>query len=88
MLKKLLIGFIVFVLIGSFLVGYTDNRVLFTLKNNIPLELRTLLKNTIFFPFSHNSRIADLTKTNSKAKFKNYRFRKSSNLFKRINTKS
>ena len=66
MLKKLLIGFIAFVLIGSIFLGYTDNRVLFTLKNNIPLELRTLLKNTIFFPFSHNSRIADLTKTNSK----------------------
>ena len=66
MFKKILIAFIAFILIGSFFIGYTDNRLFFTLKNNIPLELRTFLKNTIFFPFSHNSQIANLTKINSK----------------------
>ncbi len=64
--KKILIIFIALVLIGSVFIGYTDNRIIFTLKNNIPLELRAFLKNTIFFPFNHNSRIADLTKKNSR----------------------
>ena len=66
MSKKIVVTLIVFLIIGSFFIGYTDNRILFTLKNNIPIELRSFLKNTIFFPFSHNSKIADLTKTNSK----------------------
>ena len=66
MFKKILITFIAIILIGSIFIGYTDNRLLFTLKNNIPLELRTFLKNTIFFPFSHNNQIANLNKTNSK----------------------
>tara|TARA_B100001057_G_C22803360_1_gene932389 strand:+ start:235 stop:1665 length:1431 start_codon:yes stop_codon:yes gene_type:complete len=66
MFKKIVGALIVFLIIGSFFIGYTDNRILFTLKNNIPLELRSFLKNTIFFPFNHNSKIADLTKTNSK----------------------
>ncbi len=66
MLKKISIAFIIFFIIGVFFIGYTDNRIIFTLKNNIPIELRSFLKKTIFFPFNHSSRIADLNKTNSR----------------------
>ena len=63
MLKKIFIAFIIFFIIGAFFIGYTDNRIIFTLKNNIPIELRSFLKKTIFFPFNHSSRIADNTKS-------------------------
>lgn len=66
MFKKILFALSVFIiLIGIFFIGYTDNRLIYTLKNSVPLELRTFTKNTIFFPFTHKSRIDSLAKTNS-----------------------
>ena len=60
----------IIIIIGSLFIGYTDNRFIFTLKNNVPIELRTFLKKTIFFPFNHESKISNLEKENSRLKLK------------------
>ena len=69
---KKIIFFIVsiIIIIGSLFIGYTDNRSIFTLKNSVPIELRTFLKKTIFFPFNHESKISNLEKENSRLKLK------------------
>ena len=62
-MKKIIFLITIFTIIaGSFFIGYTDNRLIFTLKNKIPIELRSFLKKTIFFPFSHNNQISQLEK--------------------------
>lgn len=62
MKKIILFIIILFIIIGSVFIGYTDNRFIFTLKNNIPLEFRIFLKKTLFFPFDQSNRINQLTK--------------------------
>ena len=52
--------FLLFVFIGSVIIGQTDNRLIFTLKNNIPLGLRVFLKDKVFFIFSLNNEVEKL----------------------------
>ena len=52
--------FLLFLIIGSVFIGRTDNRIIFTLKNNIPMELRVFLKDNIFFIFSINNELKNL----------------------------
>ena len=70
MKKIIFLIVIVIILIGGIFIGYTNNRFIFTLKNNIPIELRSFLKKTIFFPFSHDNKISNLEKENNKLKSK------------------
>ena len=52
--------FLLFLFIGSVIIGQTDNRLIFTLKNNIPLGLRVFLKDKVFFIFSLNNEVEKL----------------------------
>ena len=61
-LLKILLAIVILIGLGSIFVGYTDNRVIFTLKNSIPLELRMFIKKTFLFPFSHQNEINQLKK--------------------------
>jgi len=51
-------------LIGSFFIGYTENRLIYTIKNKIPISITNYVKKTILFPFYHNSQIEKLEKKN------------------------
>lgn len=53
--------FLVFFIIGFVFIGQTDNRLIFTFKNNIPLGLRVFLKDNVFFIFSINNDVKKLT---------------------------
>ena len=53
--------FLVFFIIGFVFTGQTDNRLIFTFKNNIPLGLRVFLKDNVFFIFSINNDVKKLT---------------------------
>jgi len=57
---------ILFTLIGVFFIGKTDNRIIFTLKNKIPVSLSSFVKETILFPFTHKSEINILYKKDEK----------------------
>ena len=67
MKKKLIIilPIIIIILIGSIFIGYSDNRVIFTIKNYVPLELRNFVKKSVFFPFFQQSEINKLGKINN-----------------------
>tara|TARA_B110000008_G_C16920220_1_gene544405 strand:- start:146 stop:1594 length:1449 start_codon:yes stop_codon:yes gene_type:complete len=65
-LLKILLAIVILIGLGSIFVGYTDNRVIFTLKNSIPLELRMFIKKTFLFPFSHQNEINQLKKSKNK----------------------
>ena len=67
MKKKLIIilPIIIIILIGSIFIGYSDNRVIFTIKNYVPLELRNFVKKSFFFPFFQQSEINKLGKINN-----------------------
>ena len=65
--KSLTLFFLILIIILGFVfIGYTDNRIVFTIKNSIPLELRNLVKKSVLFPFFHRSEINALKKTNKK----------------------
>ena len=51
---------------GFIFIGYTDNRTIFTIKNLIPIELRLVVKKTLFFPFYHQSQINEIKKSQNK----------------------
>ena len=61
-----LFSLILIIILGFVFIGYTDNRIVFTIKNSIPLELRNLVKKSVLFPFFHRSEINALKKTNKK----------------------
>jgi len=66
--KTLIISFLLFTIItlGFIFVGKTDNRIIFTLKNSIPLDFRIFVKKSILFPFYQQSEINKLTKSKNK----------------------
>jgi len=57
--KKIIIisTIILFFVIGSFFVGKTDNRLIISLKEKIPLSLRVFFKDNIFFIFDYKKQI-------------------------------
>ena len=70
--KTLILSFlsIFIIIIGLLFVGKTDNRIIFTVKNSIPLDFRIFIKKSILFPFYQQSEINKLTKDNKSLSIK------------------
>ena len=66
MKKKVLIifGVILLFVIGSIFVGNTDNRLLLSIKDIVPQNIKTLVADKVFFVFKQKSKIAKLEKAN------------------------
>ena len=65
-MKKIIFSIFLFLILGFIFIGYTDNRTIFTIKNLIPIELRLVVKKTLFFPFYHQSQINEIKKSQNK----------------------